>query len=236
MLAWHDFHAFPAALLKKHSRLRFKREKSKNSDLKWLSVFSDINGKWIQKFKATVLQAGAYQLTSRDPDLPIPCLGFRSSTPPLLSSEVCYQVQLPYFQAIKGSDSGKILISGYTDSYKWSVQALWQAAHLVTDELVSWKAEPMYLANDRTAMLIESMWIVKKSKYRLYTKCPWWIDSSSCALLPFQCIHSNYTCNSKFSLNLFLFAGTLKHCASKHLQMTKYYTLLQGRIWVHILN
>lgn len=122
------------------------------------------------------------------------------------------------------------------DSYKWCVQALWQAVHLVTDELVSRRAEPMYLANDRTAMLIESMWIVKKSKYGLYTKCLWWIDSSCCALLWSQCIHPNYMCNSKFSLNLFVFTGTLKHCASKCLQMTKYCTPLQGRIWVHILN
>lgn len=182
-----------------------------------------------------MLQAGAYHLTSRDPNFPIPHLGFRSSTLPSIQQGLVSGTAslFPSHQRIGLWEDSDLWVR---DSYKWSVQALWQAAHLVTDELVSWRAEPMYLANDRTAMLIESMWMVKKSKYRLYTKCPWWIDSSCCVLFWSQCIHSNYTCNSKFSLNLFLFTGTLKHCASKCLQMTKYYTLLQGRIWVHILN
>lgn len=70
---------------------------------------------------------------------------------------------------------------------------------------------------------------------RPYTKCPRWTDLSCCVVLWFQYIHSNYTCNSKFSWNLFLITGMLKYCASKWLQMTKYHALPQGRIWVRIL-
>lgn len=191
------------SLLKQGSRCWFKRENFQTTVLKGLPVFSDINEKFTQRFKATVLQAD-----------------FR--TPKLSNSTSRFQVQhlLPNQQGLL-SGAGSLFPSHQRmglwkdsdlwvrDSYKRSVQAQWQAAHLVTDELVSWRAEPMYLANDRAAMLIKSMWIVKKSKYWLYTKCPWWIDSSCCVLLPFQHIHSNYMCNSEFALNLFVFTGIL---------------------------
>lgn len=167
-----------------------------------------MNRKWIQIFKATELQAGAYQITSRDWNSPMPYLSFRSSTLPCKQQGLLSGTASP-FPSHQGTGLWEDSDLWVRDSYKWCVQALWQAAHLVTDELVSRRAEPMYLVNDRTAMLIKSMWIVKKSKYGLYTKCPWWIDSSYCALLWFPCIHTNYTCNSKFSLNLFLFTGTL---------------------------
>lgn len=196
-----------------------------------MSVLLDIGGKVRQKPE---LQAGASHPTWRKPHFamvhlaPGPASSLKAAR--LLPGTPSLFPRPGWIKLWEDSDLGGC------DSNKWAMQGLWQAAHWVTDELVSRRAEPMYLANDKSAMLIESMWIAKKSKYRLYTKCPWWIDSSCCVLLWFQCIHSNYTCNSKFSLNLFLFTGTVKHCASKCLQMTKYSTLLQGRIWVHILN
>lgn len=117
--------------------------------------------------QATAISKGLYYLPLQNPQgtslEPIQWLHFRPSISPSNWQGLLSALASLFSNPSKDPTLRKDSNLWVPDSYKWCVPPLCQAARLVTDELVSCRAEPMYLANDKTAMAIESVWIVRKA-------------------------------------------------------------------------